>query len=54
MLTNSISSRNTSSCRAVTRGASEHGEVTNVPSRNENLGCFDERKAIFTATKSIY
>jgi hypothetical protein len=39
---------------AAARRASEHLEVTNVPSKNKNADCFEDRGAIFGATKNIY
>jgi hypothetical protein len=35
-------------------GATERGKVTYVPSRNTNAGCFQDRGAMFSATKDIY
>jgi hypothetical protein len=35
-------------------GATEHGKVTYVLSRNTNADCFQDRGALFSATKYIY
>jgi hypothetical protein len=53
MYINCICGRNTSTWRAVARRASEHVEVTNVLSRNPKADYFEDRVAIFSATKDI-
>jgi hypothetical protein len=35
-------------------GATERVKVTYVPSRNTNADCFQDRGAVFSATKDIY
>jgi hypothetical protein len=37
----------------VAEGATERGKVTYVPSVNTNADCFDDRGAMFSATKDI-
>jgi hypothetical protein len=38
----------------VAQGVTERGKVTHVQSRNRNVDYFQDREAVFNATKEIY